>query len=97
MHISQAPMRPEAPPSLLSIPPGGTAVIGAIRLQGPMRRRLMDLGLTARASATRLFDAPSGDPRAYLIRGTVIALRNADAAAVELAQPDGEREADPWD
>lgn len=52
-----------------------------------MRRRLMDLGLTAQATTVHLFDAPSGDPRAYLIRGTVIALRNADAAAVEIVHP----------
>ncbi len=45
-------------------------------------RRLMDLGLTRGARVRCLFAAPSGEPRAYLIRGAVIALRREDAALV---------------
>ena len=44
--------------------------------------RLMDLGLTRGARVRCLFAAPSGEPRAYLIRGAVIALRREDAALV---------------
>lgn len=70
--------------TLLSVPIGGAATVVGIRAGGAMRRRLMDLGLTAHATVEHLFDAPSGNPRAYLIRGTVIALRNDDADAVEV-------------
>ncbi len=88
MPVTQAPT--SAPPTLLSLPAGAAAAIRQIHTQGPMRRRLLDLGLTQQATAVHLFDAPSGDPRAYLIRGTVIALRNADAATVEIVPPSGD-------
>lgn len=85
MPVTHAPV--PAPPTLLSLPAGAAATIRQIHTEGPMRRRLMDLGLTMQATAVHLFDAPSGDPRAYLIRGTVIALRNTDAATVEIVPP----------
>ena len=44
--------------------------------------RLMDLGLTHGARVRCLFAAPGGDPRAYRIRGAVIALRSEDADLV---------------
>lgn len=88
MPVTQAPT--SAPPTLLSLPTGAAATIRQIHAQGSMRRRLLDLGLTLQATAVHLFDAPSGDPRAYLIRSTVIALRNADAATVEIVPPSGD-------
>ena len=42
----------------------------------------MDLGLTHGARVRCLFAAPGGDPRAYRIRGAVIALRSEDAELV---------------
>ena len=47
-----------------------------------MRRRLQDIGLTEGALSTCLFASPSGDPRAYLVRGAVIALREEDAKTI---------------
>ena len=50
---------------------------------GPfMKRRLMDLGLTEGAIVSPLFESISGNPRAYNLRGAVIALRNADAKLI---------------
>ena len=46
--------------------------------------RLMDLGFTRGARVRCLFAAPGGDPRAYRIRGAVIALRSEDAGLVRL-------------
>ena len=73
--------------SLLSVPVGGKAVVASLDAAGLSRRRLLDLGLTPGSCVTCLFEAPSGNPRAYLIRGVVIALRNRDAAEVTLALP----------
>ena len=87
-HVSPASVRPDEARTLLSLPPGGAAAVARIRLEGPMRGRLMDLGLTGCASVTRLFDAPSGDPRAYLVRGTGI-VEDAPEAAGALAQMRG--------
>ena len=47
-----------------------------------MRRRLQDIGLTEGTLSTCLFASPSGDPRAYLVRGAVIALREEDAKTI---------------
>lgn len=71
--------------SLFSLPEGSVGVVRAIGLERDARRRLMDLGFTAGARVTSLFSAPSGDPRAYMVRGAVIALRRQDAAAVTVA------------
>ena len=45
-------------------------------------RRLEDLGLTVGTRVCLWLESPLGDPRAYRIRGTVIALRREDAAMV---------------
>ena len=41
--------------------------------------RLMDLGLTQGARVRCLFAAPGGDPRAYRVRGALVALRQENA------------------
>ena len=61
---------------------GGTANIS--RLESPMeiRRRLLDIGCTEGTPVTCLFTGPSGEPRAYRIRGAVMALRREDAKTI---------------
>ena len=49
-----------------------------------LRRRMMDIGLTSGAQVECVGKSPLGDPSAYLIRGAVIAIRNTDAAGVEV-------------
>ena len=49
-----------------------------------MDRRLTDLGLVRGTRVTCVLRSPAGDPRAYLIRGALIALRRADADGVWL-------------
>ncbi len=50
--------------------------------QGFSRRRLMDLGFTEGAQIKPVLRTFAGDPRAYEVRGTLIALRNDQAAHV---------------
>jgi DtxR family Mn-dependent transcriptional regulator len=50
--------------------------------QGFSRRRLMDLGFTDGAIVRPVLRTFAGDPRAYEIRGTVVALRRDQAAYV---------------
>ena len=57
-----------------------------IYLDGKLRRRLQDMGLTRNAVVECLSESPSGDPRAYAICGAVIALRNRDSMQVLLEQ-----------
>lgn len=66
------------------LPEGGQARVCALHLKGGIRRRLQDLGLVAGTRVTCLQRAAAGDPTAYLIRGTVIALRSGDAALIEM-------------
>lgn len=54
--------------------------------QGYSRRRLMDLGFTAGATIRAALSTFAGDPRAYEIRGTLVALRREQASHV-LVQP----------
>jgi ferrous iron transport protein A len=56
--------------------------ISAIGTEGLMRRRLMDLGFVPGTKIECLRRSPAGDPTAYLVRGTVIALRKEDASYV---------------
>lgn len=49
---------------------------------GLERRRFLDLGLVTGTLIESVQKSPAGDPIAYLIRGTVIALRNNDASKV---------------
>ncbi len=69
---------------LCSIPVGTCARVKTLKADGSIRRRLLDMGLTPHAKATCLYQSPAGDPRAYLIRDAVIALRAEDARQVEV-------------
>lgn len=73
--------------TLLSVPVGKAAVIESILPEGGTRRRLLDLGITPGERVECLFEAPLGSPRAYLVRGAVIALRRGDASTVMLRTP----------
>lgn len=63
--------------SLTSLPEGFGAIITEIgsKIMGPQRRRLLDLGLVPGVRIKHRMDGPSGDPRAYEILESVIALR----------------------
>lgn len=73
--------------NLYDIPTGKSAHILRVPGRDAMSRRLLDIGFTPGTPVTCLYKAPGGDPRAYLVRGAVIALRKEDARAVEI-EPD---------
>lgn len=66
-------------PSLLSLPLGHRAIVHSLGLTGLKKRRMLDLGFVSGSIVEALLRSPSGDPKAYLIKGTVIALREDDA------------------
>ncbi len=72
---------------LNDIKPGECAVVKKIGSNCAIRRRLMDIGVVKNAKIECVGESPLGDPRAYLIKGAVIAIRSADCAdiAVESA------------
>ncbi len=67
---------------LCALPAGATARVQGIEAEAGIRHRLGDLGLIAGTRVTCVGKSPLGDPTAYLIRGTVIALRKEDASKV---------------
>ena len=54
------------------------------RCRGAERRRFLDLGILPGTKITAEFQSPSGDPIAYRIRGALIALRQDQAALIDL-------------
>ena len=64
------------------LPLGKSARILSLSAKEPLRGRLMDLGFVPGGEIRPLYAAPMGDPRAYLVCDTVIALRQRDAATV---------------
>ena len=75
------------PCSLAALAVGQSAYVSEIEGEPAMCRRLMDLGLIRGTRVTCLAKSPAGDPVAYLIRGSVIALRGRDARGVRLEGP----------
>ena len=70
--------------SLTSLVPGASAIVHKLSdvLQGFTRRRLLDLGLTPGAEVTAEYSSFLGDPMAYRVRGSLIALRRQQAQHV---------------
>ena len=67
---------------LSRLPLGKTARVRSLSAADPLKSRLMDLGFVPGGEIEPLYTAPWGDPRAYLICETVVALRQRDAATV---------------
>ena len=68
--------------TLKEILPGDFAAVKEIITDGDMRRRLLDIGLTPGPRVECIGKSPGGDPKAFLIRGAVIAIRAEDAAGI---------------
>ncbi len=74
--------------NLPCVPIGTYVRVRKLHAKGSIRRRLLDMGLTKGAKIICLYQSPFGDPRAYLIRGAVIALRFEEAMQVEVTYAD---------
>lgn len=60
------------------------AEVRSLLCEGAMRRRLLDLGIIPGTRMVCVGKSPLGDPRAYAVRGKVIAIRKRDADKVIL-------------
>lgn len=70
--------------ALSGLLPMQAATIGRIDVRKALRQRLDDLGVIDGTRVLCLRVCPLGDPTLYLMRGTVLALRRADAAQIEV-------------
>lgn len=70
--------------SLDQLRSGQSAYINHVNLSGILRRRIFDLGFIPGTRIECLRQSPSGNPTAYFVRGAAIALRNEDAAHIQI-------------
>ncbi len=65
---------------------GATGVITAVGGDGPLRCRLLDMGLIPRTRVTLQKVAPMGDPIEIRIRGYELTLRVEEAKKIEVTE-----------
>ena len=70
--------------TLKDIKVGQTAVVVKLNGEGPVRRRIMDMGITKRVEILVRKVAPLGDPMELTVRGYELTLRKADAEMIEV-------------
>ena len=67
---------------LNDIKTGECCVIAKVLADTNLRRRFTDIGLIENTEVECVGQSPSGDPKAFLIRGAVIAIRSEDSAKI---------------
>ena len=65
---------------------GRTAVVTNIGNQSTERRRLYDLGILPGTPIQNVMASPLGDPIAYRVRSSVVALRREQAQLIEVEE-----------
>lgn len=63
-----------------------TGRILKINCKKDIRRRLLDLGMIKGTKITPVLISPSGDPKAFDIRGTLIAIREEDTKLIDILE-----------
>ncbi len=69
--------------TLRDVKVGQTAKVIAVRGEGPIKRRIMDMGITKGVEIYVRKLAPLGDPIEITVRGYELSLRKEDAAMIE--------------
>lgn len=64
--------------------PEESAVVERLDSCGAMRRRLLDMGLVEGTRVECLGISPGGDPRAFLVRGAMLAIRDRDCREIKV-------------
>ena len=64
---------------------GGAVKIARLNGAGPVKRRIMDMGITKGTEVTVRKIAPLGDPIELTVRGYELSIRKDEAAAIEVA------------
>lgn len=63
---------------------GSTVTVKKISGEGPVKRRIMDMGITKGVTVFVRKVAPFGDPVEVTVRGYELSLRRADAQMIEV-------------
>lgn len=70
--------------TLKDLKPGQEGIITSVGQKGPMKRRIMDMGVTPGITVKVIKVAPLGDPIEVNIRGYELSLRKAEAENIQV-------------
>ena len=70
--------------TLRQIPCGNTVRVTKLHGEGPVKRRIMDMGITKGVDVSVRKVAPLADPVEVTVRGYELSLRKADAEMIEV-------------
>lgn len=70
--------------TLREVAPGKTVKVNRLTGTGPIKRRIMDMGITKGVDVFVRKVAPLGDPVEVTVRGYELSLRKADAEMIEV-------------
>ncbi|SHK94181.1 ferrous iron transport protein A [Anaerocolumna jejuensis DSM 15929] len=71
--------------TLRDLKPGQAGTVVSIGEKGPLKRRIMDMGITRGVAIKVVKVAPLGDPIEINIRGYELSLRKDEAAQIEVS------------
>ncbi len=63
---------------------GETVTVKKLNGEGPVKRRIMDMGITKGVTVYVRKVAPLGDPMEVTVRGYELSIRKADAAMIDV-------------
>ena len=72
--------------TLKDVKVGETVTVKRLHGAGPVKRRIMDMGITKGVSIFVRKVAPLGDPMELNVRGYELSLRRADAESIEVEE-----------
>ena len=70
--------------TLKDVKVGETVTVAKLHGEGPVKRRIMDMGLTRGTEVHVRKVAPLGDPMELTVRGYELSVRKADAEMIEV-------------
>ena len=70
--------------TLKDVKVGETATVARLHGEGPVKRRIMDMGITKGVEVFVRKMAPLGDPMELNVRGYELSVRKSDAAMIEV-------------
>ena len=70
--------------TLKDVKVGETVTVAKLHAEGPVKRRIMDMGITKGTDVYVRKVAPLGDPVEVTVRGYELSLRKADAEMIEV-------------
>ena len=72
--------------TLRDVKVGETAEVVALHGEGPVRRRIMDMGITKGVDVFVRKVAPLGDPIELTVRGYELSIRKSEAEVIEVEE-----------